>query len=405
MRLLELLAMLGAVQGVLLLFLVVVRFRHRRNVPFALLLLTFSLRLGTTPSWNPDALLTGRWLLTLVGPLPLLFGPLVWWYVRELSRGGNAMPRFLPLHGVPWLLETAAVSLIVYSMDAGEYFLLLESVFAGNPPWWMTARHIGKVVIGGAYAVAAGRIAFGAESRARAAAGEQVFWVRVVVIAPLLSLLAFGVVAILPEISTARGGVPLAGGDGFSPLLIPEAIMMVTIYLFSMLVLVAPGLLTEPCGTPPSVPVSDADDGGAYPASRNDLSAEDLELSAQVRRALEEGVFRESELTLVQLADRLEVRPNHLSAVVNRAFGENFCRLINRYRLDYFLDRVDRGLPPGVTILELALEAGFPSKSTFNRFFKARTGVAPSVYLEERQHDPGQGDDTTRGTSADRLDT
>lgn len=430
MRLLELLAMLGAVQGVLLLFLVVARFRHRRNIPFALLLLIFSIRLGTIPSWHPEALLSGRWLLALVGPLPLLLGPLVWWYVRELSRGVDAMPRFLPLHGTPWLLETVTLSLFLYSLDAGQYLSLVERIFSENPPWWMTARHLGKVVIGGAYAVASARITFGRESRARREAGEQVFWVRVVVVAPLLSMIAFGIAAVLPEASAAAEGAGPTEGSGFSSLLVPGAVMMATIYAFSMLVLVAPGVLEGPCGPDPPVlkggagksgagkssagagaedgdpgagcaddadtgEDADAGDGGSgpgearlgatQPVSRDDLSGDDLELAEEVRRALEAGAFRESDLTLVELANRLDVHPNYLSAVINRAFGENFCRVLNCYRLEFFLDRAEQDLPPGRTILELAFESGFPSKSTFNRFFKARMGTSPSSYLAERE--------------------
>ena len=43
--------------------------------------------------------------------------------------------------------------------------------------------------------------------------------------------------------------------------------------------------------------------------------------------------------------------------------------------------RVSEGALAQQSILELAFEAGFSSKSTFNRVFKERVGVAPSDYV------------------------
>ena len=113
MHLLELLAALGAAQGFLLLVLIILRYRHHKSLPLALLLLAFSLRLGTIPSWNPQALIAHPWLFPATTPLPFLFGPLLWWAVRELARDTEARPRFLPLHFLPYAAETVAVTATV----------------------------------------------------------------------------------------------------------------------------------------------------------------------------------------------------------------------------------------------------------------------------------------------------
>jgi hypothetical protein len=77
-------AALGAVQGGLLLVLIGLRYRSRYNLPLVLLLFAFAVRLGTIPAWNPEGLLSAPWLLPVAGAAPLLFGPLIWWYVRAL---------------------------------------------------------------------------------------------------------------------------------------------------------------------------------------------------------------------------------------------------------------------------------------------------------------------------------
>lgn len=75
-----------------------------------------------------------------------------------------------------------------------------------------------------------------------------------------------------------------------------------------------------------------------------------------------------------------EVRP-----VIETAFPGGLRDLVNEVRLDQVAalltsqDRRDR------SILDLALEAGFQSKPSFYRLFKARFGCSPKVYREQSQ--------------------
>ena len=220
MHLLELVAMLGAAQGVLLLLLVLFRYRHRANVPLALLLLTFAVRLGTIPSWTEATLLTHRWFLILTGPLPLLFGPLVWWYIRELTPNpalhrshatpdrphpapdrphpAPHRPRYLPLHALPFLIETAVLAAVILPMSAAAYSSFVTATFSAAPPWWMPARHLAKLASGLAYAVPSIILAFAVPGDATPCTDAPRFWPKLVVLSPLLSLLAFGVAAFWP---------------------------------------------------------------------------------------------------------------------------------------------------------------------------------------------------------------
>lgn len=162
---LTLTAMLRAVQGLLLLVLIVVRFRSRKNLPFALLLLGFSIRLGTIPAWNPVSVLQYPALLTVVGPLPLLFGPLVWWYVRELVCSDQAPPRRPWLHALPWAVETAILAGYVASLSPSEYAVLVGDLFTPPAPVWMPLRHAGKILVGGVYAVLSVRLVINGRCR------------------------------------------------------------------------------------------------------------------------------------------------------------------------------------------------------------------------------------------------
>lgn len=376
MHLLTLTAMLGAAQGILLLVLIAVQFRSPKNLPFALLLLGFSLRLGTIPAWNPAAVLRYPAVLTIAGPLPLLFGPLVWWYVRELVCTERGRPRWLWLHAAPWALETIILLVYVASRTPAEYAILVRDLFTPPAPLFMPVRHVGKVLSGGIYAVLAVRLVIkGRYLSDDQDSGRRLLWARVVVAAPLLSLLSFVVVAVHP----ASEAMP--NPASFTPFFVPAIIMMLTVYSFAMLVLVAPGILAlggnRRGGRHEEENGSRSNGGARLSMTQDDVVAVIHKLEA----ALARGVYRNPELTLSGLAECLAMHPKRLSTAINRHYGESCTRLINQYRLDEFLLRANAGELKRYTILGLAFEVGFPSKSTFNRVFRERLNQAPSQYL------------------------
>lgn len=367
MLVLTVLAALGAVQGILLLILIGFRYRCERNLPLALFLLLFSLRLGTAPTWTPQLLRAAPWILSIVGPLPLLFGPLVWWYVRALAVGDNQRPRRPAIHAIPWAVETIALVIFLKTRSPESYREIVAAVFASPGPWWMTVRHVAKISHGGVYAVAAARIVYGRRGKRSLPEPPTRLWAQFVVTAPLLSMLAFGFAAIFPNLT----GTPMLGP---APILdIPALVMMVTIYGLTLLLLVAPDVLAP-------------EHGCAERAVTGGVSMAEVErIASLVDQHICTGVYRDPNLSLEALARALDVSPKRVSTAINRKFGENFSHLIHQRRLDHFLDRAAAGELSRHTILELAFDAGFPSKSTFNRVFKDRFGQSPSEYLSQHE--------------------
>jgi AraC-like DNA-binding protein len=103
------------------------------------------------------------------------------------------------------------------------------------------------------------------------------------------------------------------------------------------------------------------------------------------RLMLSEKTYRESELTLAGLADLLDVHPNNLSQVINSYENKNFYDYINQLRVEDFKHIVHLPKNRQFTLLSLAFEAGFNSKTAFNRNFKKVTGLSPSAYLKEER--------------------
>lgn len=93
-----------------------------------------------------------------------------------------------------------------------------------------------------------------------------------------------------------------------------------------------------------------------------------------------EKPYHNNELTLTSLADRLKMKPVHLSQILNEEFKENFYKFINRHRVDESKKLLLDPRYSNYNILGIALEAGFNSKSTFNKAFKEITGISPSEF-------------------------
>lgn len=100
----------------------------------------------------------------------------------------------------------------------------------------------------------------------------------------------------------------------------------------------------------------------------------------------EEHPYKNPDLTLQELASRLEIHPNHLSQVINTKEQKNFYDLINEKRITAFLKAVQQPENKSYTLLAIAFECGFNSKASFNRNFKKYTGKTPSDYLKNRNH-------------------
>lgn len=93
-------------------------------------------------------------------------------------------------------------------------------------------------------------------------------------------------------------------------------------------------------------------------------------------------LYREPELTLVELASQLGIHPNYLSQVINDREGVNFYDYVNGLRIEEFKKEIARAENRKYTLLAVAYDCGFNSKSSFNRFFKKAEGKSPTEYLK-----------------------
>lgn len=117
------------------------------------------------------------------------------------------------------------------------------------------------------------------------------------------------------------------------------------------------------------------------PSSKHTSVAVDTEQTAQLLEYMRtEKPYLNSDLTAVELAKQLKLTRHQLSQILNEQLGKNFYDFINGFRVETFKTHLQDPAFAHYNILGIALESGFKSKSSFNAIFKKMTGMTPSQY-------------------------
>jgi AraC-like DNA-binding protein len=95
----------------------------------------------------------------------------------------------------------------------------------------------------------------------------------------------------------------------------------------------------------------------------------------------ENAIYKNEQITLVELAKQLQAHPNHLSQVINEKEGKNFYNYINSLRIKEFIKLASLPENKKYTMISLAYDCGFSTKSTFNKHFKLQTGKTPTQFF------------------------
>ncbi len=112
----------------------------------------------------------------------------------------------------------------------------------------------------------------------------------------------------------------------------------------------------------------------------------DARLTANIKHVMEEEqLYLQPQLTLKDFAKAMNSPPRTVSEHLNHGLQQSFIDFVNTYRVAAFQRKLEEG-NSHLTLLGLALESGFNSKSTFNRVFKKHTGQSPQEYAKKVQN-------------------
>ena len=88
-------------------------------------------------------------------------------------------------------------------------------------------------------------------------------------------------------------------------------------------------------------------------------------------------------LTLADIAEQLSTNRSLVSSVINQEFNMNFNDFVNEKRTEAVIEKLKDKEHESSTLLGIALDCGFNSKTTFNRAFKKHTGLTPKQFIDK----------------------
>ncbi len=380
---LHIIALLGAVQGLILAGVLAVRQRnHTANRILAVAMLAFTIYLMTTVYQAAGLEEIFPHFIGAAYLMPLLFGPLVYLYAVTASDSSRRVTGRDALHLAPFVLALVAC-LPIYLLSGPDKIAFYRALQRGEVPLVIRVIDPLKLLSGITYATIT--LLFLRRHRARIkdsySSLERVnlqWLVRLAAAAAAIWVLAvvFRLTELLQRAEFQRGDdiitlavALLVYGIGYMALRQPE--------VFRFDAADYPG--RAPAPVPPSAIAPESAESRYERSGLSDWEA------AAVKSTLlgvmdKDRPWQNCDLTLADLAQRLATTPHKLSEVLNSQLEQTFYDFVNGYRVRYVQSRIESQDARNLKLLSLALDAGFASKSTFNDVFKKHTGKTPSDY-------------------------
>ena len=353
---LAILNLLGAAQGVLLALALLTTKSSRRTANRLLAALTLTISIAVSGS----VLLTSNYVFAfphlsrLHQPFVFLAAPLLFLYLRELTAREPRFERRDFLHFTPFIL--CLIYLLPYFRQSSTQkiqVLVSEYVQESFGAWYYvrSALLITQVLV---YLILI--VVLIVQYRKTKARDRWVmFEVRFFVIAT----------AVLWVAVVLRYAIPSTPN-----LLVPLGASML-IYAMGYLKLSRP----EP-------EIAGGDEQPARKYEKSTLTPERSEryLDRLLNFMKTEKPFTDGDLTIQKLAEKLSIPPHHLSQTINERLGQTFSDFINSYRIEEAKRKLLDPALSHLSVLGIAEEVGFNSKSSFNSVFKKLTNMTPSEF-------------------------
>ena len=303
-------------------------------------------------------------------PVYFLFGPLYYLYARTIQGKSGSIRFYQLIHFIPAILLFINALPIWFSLPTLRivegYIVLNHGLLLNISGYWIMGFHLGQTIL---YCLLVWRLLIQAEAICKERVSDEpnigTQWLmrlnRI-----FITLLIVQVCALLFLIFKSH-------------IAKVEYAMAISLALF--VEIVAFSSIRHP------VISEDVPGNDDQPKTiRYEKSALSPELAMEYLQHLEHLMvthkpYRKSDLKLRELAEMLDISPNHLSQVINQEAGVNFFDFVNSYRVSEAKQLLVNPVYQHYSHLAIAMEAGFNNKTSFNRIFKKQVGQTPSGYV------------------------
>ena len=97
--------------------------------------------------------------------------------------------------------------------------------------------------------------------------------------------------------------------------------------------------------------------------------------------------FLKTTISINEVAHALNISVSELSFIINHKFNQRFTDFVNKYRIEFVIDKIEEGFCDKFTVESLSKMAGFASKSTFNIAFKKIMNCTPSEFIGQKNNE------------------
>lgn len=320
---------------------------------------------GVVDSVRFNITIQALWIVGITSVVPLL-----WHYVWLLTAERNGIPpRFIWHLLVPALGLLAFITVVALPLSQQERLFLEQTPSPQGALWFVAAAFelLAAVIVPlqwGLYLALIARRLIRYRSRLKdlfaSTESKEMRWI-VFVVGFSALFWALNVVSLFLVVIASWNGLPE----------LPEEVLNLVLCV----TLAAWGLRQRPGlrGRPEQVPEMPK----RY--AKSALSTEMAErIAGKLRQAMErDRLYLDPNLSLWALSSHVRVSDNYVSQVLNERIGQNFFDFVNAYRIEAAKLRMREGTE---TVLEIAYDVGFNSRSSFYTAFKKVTGQTPSAY-------------------------
>jgi AraC-like DNA-binding protein len=360
-KVLAILNLLGAVQGIMLAIalLSIKRGNRAANRLLAVLVATTAFQILGAVLFSTKYIYDFPHLSRLHHPFLFLAPPLLYLYIRELTARRGSLDRKDLLHFLPFLF--CALYLTPYFLRGAEY--KIANLASADYAQWYFIRSWLAIAQGAIYLYfVLWRLADLSRKLGESSSrSDKAILLQARVLVGLLLLVFFG--GLIRLLLRNRGMetnllLPLCGS--------------IMVYAVAWLGLTRPETLAGASEQTPK----------KY--ERSTLTPERAEeyLKRLLKVMETEKPWADGDLTLQKLAERIAVPAPHLSQLINERIGQNFSDFVNGYRVEDAKRKLCDPAYKHYSILAIAEEVGFNSKSSFNAAFKKHAQMAPSEFRD-----------------------
>lgn len=351
-------------QGIILAIAILSKRSYKSNLYLGIFIIMLSIHSLITELWgNPENNLPIE-IYIVFSCMPFLYGPLIYRYVwHSLYREWKDPLRF-NIHMIPVYINLLFYFILYLILGQSEFSEISSEAFMGDAPFYVMIIEWAKVVQGSVYTLGIIILLYRQRDALKRLASERQHKSWFII---FLTVFALNWILVIASAVFFWSGASRAElydlFTGFQMVAFLIFIYTIVFFAIKFPVILEPKEIREEIRKKLNLP-----EGFVEEAVR------------RLDRAEVEGFYRDPEITLAILSKRLGLHPNALSYIINEEKGSGFRGYLNLLRVSDFIDKVNTD-NSGQSYLQQSFDAGFSSKSTFLRAFRAVHGTTPQEFF------------------------